>query len=125
VRVCLLPGLKTQQLNKLREALLFYMAQTSRRVSLEYALIDGVNDTTQSLASLLAFCEVPAPGFHVNLLSLNNVEGLMPHASELRRSGGRTCSWFERALMNAGISVSRRVSKGESIAAACGQLAFK
>jgi len=125
VRDRLMPGLRAQRLTELREALLFYMAQTSRRVSLEYALVEGMNDNNQSLASLLAFCEVPAPGFHVNLISLNRINGSTPGAPELSRASNATCSRFEKMLANNGISVSRRVSKGESIAAACGQLAYK
>jgi len=121
----LMPKLAAQPLDKLREALVYYMAETSRRVSLEYALIEGVNDSRQSLASLLAFCEVPSPGFHVNLLSLNEISEFLPDAEPLKRAGAAAFSRFEQELSRAGISVSKRVSRGESIAAACGQLAHR
>jgi len=121
----LMPGFSAQPLYKLRQALVSYMAETSRRVSLEYALIEGVNDSKQSLASLLAFCDVPAPGFHVNLLSLNQISGFLPDAPALQRASSGALKRFEQDLLRAGLSVTRRVSKGETIAAACGQLAHR
>lgn len=129
VRNYLMPGLRAQPLDALREALLSYLQKTSRRPSLEYALVEGVNDTPQALASLIAFCDVPAPGFHVNLLGLNTTtpfaspESAAKRTSPLQRARSSSFAHFEKALSRAGVSVSRRVSKGEAIAAACGQLA--
>jgi 23S rRNA (adenine2503-C2)-methyltransferase len=165
VRDLLMPGLSSQSLDRLREALLFYMEKTARRPSLEYALIRGVNDSQQALASLLAFCRVPAPGFHVNLLTLNasgitlglEREAMSGGAEEtpseaqgaegrrkplstpsagsspplsaalptLQKAGPAAFKRFENGLTAAGVGVSRRVSKGASIAAACGQLACR
>lgn len=123
VRNRLMPGLASQPLRKLREALLFYMERTSRRPSLEYALIEGVNDSPEALASLLAFCDVPAPGFHVNLIALNAIESLSE--PRLKRPSPASFKRFEIGLAKAGVNVSRRASKGKDIAAACGQLASK
>ena len=125
VRDFLMPGLSAQPLTLLREALVFYMQQTSRRPSLEYALIEGVNDSSGSLASLIAFCDVPSPGFHVNLLALNSTETPSGGGPKLRCAQREAFFRFEKALAGSGVSVSRRVSKGESIAAACGQLASR
>lgn len=125
VRNKLMPGLTNQPLEKLQGSLLYYMEKTSRRPSLEYALIDGVNDTRQSLASLLAFCEVPAPGFHVNLLGLNSFDEVSREKTRLRKASPAAFKHFEEALSAAGVSVTRRVSKGAEIAAACGQLASR
>jgi len=122
VRNSLMPGLASQRLDKLREALLSYMQKTARRVSLEYALIDGVNDGNDALASLLAFCDAPAPGFHVNLLPLNRADTAPADVSILKGASSAAFARFEKGLGRAGVSVSRRVSKGTSIAAACGQL---
>lgn len=154
VRDSLMPGLSTQPLDKLHDALLFYMNETSRRPSLEYALMQGVNDGRQALAALVDFCKVGAPGFHVNLLALSDTEKqssggscdklllggdkeeqshkqsheggkdkLSPGVQRLRKSDAAIFRRFEEGLEKAGISVSRRVSRGEEIAAACGQLA--
>ncbi|GHT78552.1 hypothetical protein FACS1894104_1900 [Actinomycetota bacterium] len=114
----LMPGLTGQPLEQLRSALLDYMKQTGRRPSLEYALIDGVNDTPEQMDALVEFCTVPAPGLHVNLIRLNQSQG---------------CSWsgsasdkfkqFEQRLIKANVGVSTRASRGAEISAACGQLA--
>jgi 23S rRNA (adenine2503-C2)-methyltransferase len=115
----LMPGLAGNDLVSLRRALLHYTATTSRRASLEYALIDGINDTPDQLAALHEFCAVPAPGFHVNLIKLN----------ESGDKGGYTAAHprafkaFESSLRLANINTSIRASKGAEIAAACGQLA--
>lgn len=121
----IMPGLETQTLTDLKRALVDYMSVTSRRPSLEYALIEGVNDDEKELASLLAFCEVPAPGFHVNLIPFNAVDELLEGMPLLRGSSPAAFKHFEDKLSAAGISVSRRASKGAEIAAACGQLACK
>lgn len=122
IRDLLMPGLHKQLLGDLQAALVAYMEETSRRVSLEYMLIAGVNDGPDAIASLLAFCAVPVPGFHVNLLSLNPTEVLAASPLKLARAGKSSYLYFERALKDAGISVSRRLSRGAAINAACGQL---
>lgn len=125
VRDSLMPGLASQSLEELRRALLYYMEKTSRRPSLEYALIEGVNDSQQALASLLTFCRVPAPGFHVNLLGLNVSDTLPQKVQSLKMSNASTFKRFENGLAASGVGVSRRTSRGGAIAAACGQLAGK
>ena len=135
VRDYLMPNLASHSLRFLRNALVYYMEKTSRRPSLEYALIEGVNESPEALASLLAFCQVPAPGFHVNLLALHEVAdattsepaGADRTGSEalLRPARHSAFRRFESALADAHISVSRRVSKGTDIAAACGQLSCR
>lgn len=125
VRNRLMPGLESQPLDELKKALLFYMDKTSRRPSLEYALIEGVNDGKAALESLLAFCRVPAPGFHVNLLGLNTPDSPPEGMPRMKKAAPSAFKRFEEALTAAGVSVSRRASKGEDIAAACGQLACK
>ena len=121
----LMPGLAKQPLKNLQSALIEYMDKTSRRPSLEYALIKDVNDSDEALASMLAFCDVPAPGFHVNLITLNAVENQDGDLPEFERPSAATVNRFEQGLLRAGISVSKRISKGGSIAAACGQLSSK
>lgn len=121
----LMPGLSSQSLEQLRSALLFYMENTSRRPSLEYALIKGINDDDDSLASLLAFCKVPAPGFHINLITLNTVDTALEKKYHFLPASLDTFKRFEQALSQAGVGVSKRVSKGSDIAAACGQLASR
>ncbi|MDR2671801.1 MAG: 23S rRNA (adenine(2503)-C(2))-methyltransferase RlmN [Coriobacteriales bacterium] len=121
-RDVLMPGLVKQPLTALREALLYYIDCTSRRPSLEYALIEGVNDSRAELEALIEFCHVPAPGFHVNLIKLNP-SGQSTTTNSLGPSPGAVVSEFKKALILANITISVRVSKGFSIGGACGQLA--
>ena len=69
----LMPGVKGVSLGELREALVDYAEQTGRRPSLEYALIDGVNDTDAELEALVAYCQGML--VHVNLIPINPVAG--------------------------------------------------
>jgi 23S rRNA (adenine2503-C2)-methyltransferase len=92
-----------------------YADMTGRRVSYEYTLMDGVNDSDEladELAALLAgrLC-------HVNLIPLNPSEDVSLRAP----SSGRALA-FESRLREAGIAATIRVNRGRDIQAACGQL---
>jgi 23S rRNA (adenine2503-C2)-methyltransferase len=114
-RDSLMPGLKRWPLEELRTALLDYTGRTNRRVTFEYALVDGANDTAEELAALLRFCE----GLlcHVNLIPVNTVAG-----TSLARSSKQRVEHFRHALQDAGVEASVRVERGADIDAACGQL---
>lgn len=93
-----------------------YTKKTGRRVSFEYVLLQGQNDTPElagELADLLdgMLC-------HVNLIPWNPVPGL-----PLGRSERQRVLAFQRILLDAGVPCTVRVERGISIAAACGQLA--
>jgi 23S rRNA (adenine2503-C2)-methyltransferase len=111
----LMPGLARTGLGELRDAITEYTGQTHRRVSLEYALIDGVNDSGDEIGALIEF----ASGLlcHVNLIPANPVE-----ETGLGRSARERSRAFVRALSEAGIAVSVREERGADIDAACGQL---
>jgi len=91
-----------------------YFKKTGRRVTFEYALMEGINDsveTANELASLLK-----GNGSHLNLIPIN------PTAGDFKRpSTGRVLK-FEQILIDAGINCTVRVEKGTEISAACGQL---
>jgi len=92
-----------------------YADVTGRRVTFEYMLIDGVNDSVEMaerLAKLLRGMVC-----NVNLIPYNAVEGL-----EYRRPSRERVKAFREVLDNAGISVTQRQERGHSISAACGQL---
>jgi 23S rRNA (adenine2503-C2)-methyltransferase len=91
-----------------------YRAATGRRVTFEYALIEGVNDDEGTAAALAALLQ--GTGTHVNLIPVN------PTAGGFRRPGRGRVLAFERVLLEAGIQATVRVEKGKEIAAACGQL---
>ncbi len=111
----IMPGVRTQPLAVLREALVAYTRDTGRRVTFEFALIAGVNDTPAEREALVAFCSGML--CHVNLIPVNPV---VSAASD--RPAEETVRAFKHALASAGIEASVRVERGADIDAACGQL---
>ncbi|HMA47560.1 MAG TPA: 23S rRNA (adenine(2503)-C(2))-methyltransferase RlmN, partial [Frankiaceae bacterium] len=93
-----------------------YAEVTGRRVSIEYAMIDGVNDQPER-ADLLA-AELAGRLAHVNLIPLNPTPGVTWSASA--PAGERK---FVRRLRARGIATTVRDTRGREIAGACGQLA--
>ena len=91
-----------------------YFKRTGRRVTFEYALMEGVNDSVDTAKELAALLK--GNGSHVNLIPIN------PTAGDFKRpSSGRVLK-FEQILIDAGINCTVRVEKGTEISAACGQL---
>lgn len=111
----LMPGVRNQPLIALRSELINYIAVSGRRPTLEFALLQGVNDTLYELESLIDFCAELA--CHINLIPANPVLG-----GPYRPSPGNKVSAIESALKKAGIQVSVRTERGADIDAACGQL---
>lgn len=93
-----------------------YFETTGRRISYEYAVIDGVNDS-DAQADLLAGLLKGQPG-HVNLIPLNNVE-----ESPLKPS--RRVRQFQQRLESHGVTATVRRKLGGDIDASCGQLRRK
>jgi len=91
-----------------------YFKKTGRRVTFEYALIEGVNDSPEIAKELSLLLD--GNGSHVNLIPLN------PTAGNFQRPSKRSVLEFERILNNAGVNCTVRVEKGSEISAACGQL---
>lgn len=91
-----------------------YFKKTGRRVTFEYALIDGVNDSEGTAAELARLLK--GSGAHVNLIPVN------PTAGGFGRPQRRAILAFERVLRAAGVNTTVRVEKGTEISAACGQL---
>lgn len=93
----------------------YYVDKTNRRISFEYALISGENDSddhARSLSELLSgmLC-------HVNLIPVNNVTGAGYQKSTLKRQNA-----FVNILTQAGINATVRRTLGSDIDASCGQL---
>lgn len=92
-----------------------YTARTGRRVSFEYALMRGINDSEAIAAELAALLRGRL--CHVNLIPLNPVDVLpydRPDPASIER--------FAAILLESGIATTVRYSRGLDIAAACGQL---
>ena len=95
-----------------------YFQKTGRRVSYEYAMVRGVNDTPRHAALLGE--KLKGTGSHVNLIPLNHVE-----ERDLQPSTRETVDRFEAELKRHGINVTVRRRLGGDIDASCGQLRRK
>ncbi len=111
----LMPGVRRYPLEQLRDSLISYSKSTGRRPTLEYALIDGENDTDEELAALAAFTKKML--CHVNLIPMNPVK-----KSGFKRSEPERAQEFARVLGRQGTEVTVRAERGVDIDAACGQL---
>jgi 23S rRNA (adenine2503-C2)-methyltransferase len=92
-----------------------YVAKTGRRVTFEYCLIEGVNDSPEQARALGALLRGVL--CHVNLIPVNPT----PDTGIHRPARARTLA-FQRDLAACGIPCTVRVEKGVEISAACGQL---
>lgn len=111
----IMPVNRSHDLQRLMASCKAYYAATGRRISYEYALIDGVNDTpvhADRLAKLLA-----GQNCHVNLIPVNPVQ-----ERGTRRSSQAAIQEFQRRLEQRGLNATVRRELGSDIAAACGQL---
>ena len=91
-----------------------YFKISGRRVTFEYALIDGENDSPEIAAELVRL--LARTGTHVNVIPVNPTAGGFG-----RPPRGRVLE-FERILVEGGVNCTVRVEKGSEISAACGQL---
>ena len=114
LRKKLVPTAISNSVQDIIESGRYYFKKTGRRVTFEYVLMDGINDSPEiakELASLLK-----GNGSHVNLIPIN------PTAGDFKRPTEKSICEFEQILSNAGINCTVRVEKGTEISAACGQL---
>ena len=112
----LVPLNRRYPLERLRQACATWVELTGRRLSFEWALIDGVNDTDRAMQELARYA---APlGAHVNLIPLNPTPGYLVVGSSASR-----VAHCRDLLVSHGVNATVRHTRGRSIAAACGQLA--
>ena len=114
----LMPANRGRGVEALMEACRKYYDKTGRRISFEYAMIDGVNDTERH-ARLLAR-EAKSLAAHVNLIPLNHVE-----ERQFRPSTQGHMKAFIRILEDEGVNVTVRRRLGSDVDASCGQLRRK
>jgi 23S rRNA (adenine2503-C2)-methyltransferase len=95
-----------------------YLRVKRRRVSFEWAMIDGVNDRDADSARLARLCARLRPAAHVNLIPLNPTPGYATRGTPLRR-----VHEFRDELEAHGVNATVRRNRGTDIDAACGQLA--
>ena len=118
IRNTIMPVNKAYPSEELLNACRRYYEATSRRISFEYAMIDGVNDTPEAAKELIRRLKgLPA---HFNLIPLNHVE-----ESPLKPSSKAAVALFQKLLEDAGIPATVRRTLGGDIDASCGQLRRK
>ncbi|MGH9120747.1 MAG: 23S rRNA (adenine(2503)-C(2))-methyltransferase RlmN, partial [Acidimicrobiales bacterium] len=112
----LVPMNRRYPIAALMDACAEWVERTHRRLSFEWAMISGVNDTERDAAEL-ADLALPLHA-HVNLIPLNPTAGYSSPAT-----GPDDVGCFARALRARGVNVTVRATRGSAIDAACGQLA--
>ncbi len=118
IRGRLMPVNRAYPLEQLMGACRRYFSATNRRISFEYAMIRGVNDSPDQARQLLALLKgFPA---HVNLIPLNRVA-----ESPLVPSARQTVAAFQELLEAGGVPATVRRTLGGDIDASCGQLRRK
>lgn len=118
IRNRIMPVNKTYPVEKLLSACRKYATQTSRRISFEYSMMSGVNDTDEC-AKLLA-SELKGMLCHVNLIPINEVE-----ESPFKPSSPERIKRFIEILGKNGVTATVRRKLGSDIDASCGQLRRK
>ncbi len=118
IRDVLMPRCMSLPLSNLKDALLQYVSETGRRVSLEYIMIKDINDTEQDLIALKEFCNSLL--CHINLIPINSVA----HKS-YQPSSAKTLKYWAEELNKAHKETTIRNSRGSDIDGACGQLKNK
>ena len=116
LRASLIPVARRWPLADLMDAVRFYIAQTHRRVTFEWALIHEVNDTPDQARALARWLRGMLA--HVNLIPLNPTPGYAGRASPRARARA-----FCQVLEQAGVPCTVRLRRGIDIQAGCGQLA--
>lgn len=102
----------------LKEALEYWYKKTTRRITYEYVIWDGINDSREDINALVAYCKyVPCK---VNLIEYNSIDD-----DSFKQASPHVTNEYIIALEKNRIPVTVRRSRGKDIDAACGQLANK
>ena len=117
-RNCIMPVNRTWNVEALLSACRDYFKATGRRISFEYAMIRGVNDSPEAAGLLIR--RLHGMAAHVNLIPLNHVD-----ESPFEPSERQTVLRFQKQLEDSGIACTVRRTLGSDIDASCGQLRRK
>lgn len=109
-----MPVNRRYPLSELMAACRYYFKQTGRRVTFEYAVMEGENDSGKDAAALAALLQ--GSGSHVNLIPVNSVRERSYHATR------QAAQAFQDRLERLGVHATVRRTLGADIEAACGQL---
>ncbi|MCD8036911.1 MAG: 23S rRNA (adenine(2503)-C(2))-methyltransferase RlmN [Clostridiales bacterium] len=115
IRNSIMPISKANPMDKLMEACRFYTDKTKRRITFEYALMKGVNDSPENAKELAS--KIKGMLCHVNLIPINEVK-----ERNFVKGSSESIKRFEEILLSRGIETTVRRKLGSDIDAACGQL---
>jgi 23S rRNA (adenine2503-C2)-methyltransferase len=116
IRSSIMPINNKYKIEELLEACNRYFDKTGRRISFEYTLIAGKNDTEEGAICLARLLKKHIKGpCHVNLIPLNEV-------SETKLESSKNANKFKNKLLSLGINATVRRKLGSDINASCGQL---
>lgn len=118
VRTSIMPFNSTFPLKDLREALEYWYSKTRNRITYEYVVWKGINDTQEAADALVKFCKF-APS-KVNIIEYNPIDD-----GDFQQASNTAVEMYQDTLEKNGITVTVRRSRGKDIDAACGQLANK
>ncbi|MAY23446.1 MAG: 23S rRNA (adenine(2503)-C(2))-methyltransferase RlmN [Flavobacteriaceae bacterium] len=114
----IMPFAKSFTLTDLRESLEYWYAQTKSKITYEYVVWNGINDTQEDIDALVGFCKyVPCK---VNLIEYNPIDD-----GDFQQASQGILDRYIQNLERNRIPVTVRRSRGKDIDAACGQLANK
>ncbi len=115
VRSRLMPINKVYDLERLLKAIKSIPLKARRRITYEYLMLDGINNSQQDIEALLEL--LPHQESKVNLIPFNEYPG-----SEFKRPSEDNIYWFMKELTRRGLFCTVRETRGTDILAACGQL---
>jgi 23S rRNA (adenine2503-C2)-methyltransferase len=114
----IMPFAKSFTLEDLRESLIYWHEKTGKKVTYEYIVWDGINDSNDDIDALVNFCKaIPCK---VNIIEYNPIDD-----GEFQQAPSKSIDNYIHRLERNRISVTVRRSRGKDIDAACGQLANK
>jgi len=119
LRNSLMPINRKYPIVELFDSLIYYQRKTQRRITFEYIMIKGINDTEEEALELSKLIKDFKIKCNVNLIPLNPVD------ETLKRSSPITIKKFMKILKDNGIETVVREEKGTEINGACGQLRSK
>lgn len=111
----LMPINKVYPIDKLMDAVKYYISKTKRRVTFEYIMLDGINDTKECALELVSL--VKGLNAYINLIPYNESSNIL-----FNRSKNEQIMTFYDIIKKNGINVTVRREFGSNISAACGQL---
>ena len=111
----IMPIANKYSISEILDACRYYIDKTGRRITFEYSLVAGVNDSKEDARSLGRILKGML--CHVNLIPVNEIK-----ENTLKRPSKKVIEEFEEILKNNGIEVTVRREMGSDINAACGQL---